>query len=463
MRKYFILCFLALALSVHASEFPKQVVLKSATQSFTHEYDVSILGGEIWYRPRVVPAGDSPKWELLDKTGLPGDVSSHIIGLGRFDSPSTVTQLSSDGDNLIAIGNDGFVYYMKWGTRKWVNKWGKPLSKKLQIPENIRSWSISHRGPFTGGYHDIDCNFHPVSAGVTTLYILSEDGLKIHYADPWLPANFSHQICGPLRNRFRARALSASSSTLFVISDAGEMYTRLADFDTLGHNPFLAYSYERRVRDIPKEKDVRSLPPEEWKKQPSIPLNQGRISSAITILQTGKGNDSRELRVEGVNGEGVRGFFSKRINDETWCFTQTDLPLQKPLLSSSDGVSDVGPNLDQTLTGRLRVGRLFKGTENEIELKDFNPLCSGATLVIVLGADEIEFPFLTVASSQSDRKMKGAVILPAGVKVKAENNKVLNEFIRKVFGGKDFVEISLKIDVNGAIQAQSHSFSLKAR
>ena len=131
------------------------------------------------------------------------------------------------------------------------------------------------------------------------------------------------------------------------------MYTRLADFDTLGHNPFLAYSYERRVRDIPKEKDVRTLPPEEWKKQPSIPLHEGRISSAITILQTGKGNDSRELRLEGVNGEGVHGFFSKRINDETWRFTQTDLPLQKPLLSTSDGVSDVGPNLDQTLTGRL--------------------------------------------------------------------------------------------------------------
>ena len=81
-----------------------------------------------------MPAGDAPKWELLDITGLPGNASSHLIGLGRFDSPSTVAQLSADGDNLIAIGNDGFVYYMKWGTRKWVNKWGKPLSKNFDFP-----------------------------------------------------------------------------------------------------------------------------------------------------------------------------------------------------------------------------------------------------------------------------------------------------------------------------------------
>ena len=62
---------------------------------------------------------------------------------------------------------------------------GEAAFQELRLPENIRSWLISHRGPFSGGYHDIDGNFHPVSAGVTTLYILSEDGLKIHYADPW--------------------------------------------------------------------------------------------------------------------------------------------------------------------------------------------------------------------------------------------------------------------------------------
>ncbi|MCK7497238.1 MAG: hypothetical protein MZW92_45205 [Comamonadaceae bacterium] len=59
--------------------------------------------------------------------------------------------------------------------------------------------------------------------------------------------------------------------------------------------------------------------------------------------------------------------------------------------------------------------------------------------------------------------MKGAILLPAGVKAKTTHNKVLQEFIRNVFGGKDFVTIRLNIDKQGAVQAQSHSFSLKAR
>ena len=457
MRNFLVLCLLTLSFSVNAAELPKQVVLKSATRSFTHEFDVSIHEGKIWYRPRSAFGADSPKWELLGKTGLPVNPSPGLPGFGGFDSPLSVTQLSADGDNLIAIGNDGVIYYMKWSTRRWVNKWGQPSSKKLRLPEKIRSWSISHRGPFAGGYHDIDGNFHPISAGVTTLYVLYEDGLKIQYADPWLPADFSSGICGPLRNRFRARALAASASTLFVISDAGEMYTRLADYDTLGHNPFLAYSYERRVRELFQEMEVRTLPPEEWKKQPSIPPHLGQISSAITIFQTGKGNDARELRVEGVNTEGKHGFFSKPIHGATWSFIRTDLPLQQPLFSPGVGIPDLGPNIDQTLTGRLQLARLFEGEEYAVELKGFNPLCSGATLVVVLDVDTVEFPFLTVTSTEMDRNMKGAIILPAQLKAKAANNKVLREFIRKVFDGKTYVKIRLEIDEHGTVNVQSRS------
>ena len=73
------------------------------------------------------------------------------------------------------------------------------------------------------------------------------------------------------------------------------------------------------------------------------------------------------------------------------------------------------------------------------------------------------FPFFTTASSQTDRKMKGAILLPAELKTKAAKNKALQEFIRNVFGEKTFVKIRLKIDGNGAIQAQNHSFSLNAR
>lgn len=459
MRTLMVLCLLFVSFCAYGVDLPQHVVLKSATQSFTHEYDAAILDGKIWYKPRAESPTDLPRWELLGKTGLPAADSIFPFVPGGFDSPASVTALSADGDNLIAVGNDGYIYYMKWGTRKWMNKWGQPFSKKLRLPANIRAWSISHRGPLAGGYHDIDGNFHPVSVGVTTLYILSEDGLKIRYADPWLPADFSSEICGPLRNRFRARSLDASASTLFVINDAGEMYTRLADFDTLGHNPFLSYSYERRERDIPREKDVRALPPEGWQKQPSISRHQGRISSAITIIQTGKGNDARELRVEGVNANGAHGYFSKPIHGEAWKFTRTDLPLQKPLLSRADAAPDPGPDLDQTLKGHLRVAR--KSGEYEAELRHFNPLCSETTLVAKLGAEEIELPFLTTASSESDREMKGAVLLPAELKAQAVKNEMLREFIRNVFGENSFVRINVKIDEHGTVQVKrSPLFSL---
>ncbi len=452
MRIFMVFCLLVISFSAHSFDLPKHVDLKSPAQSFTHEYDAAILEGKIWCRPRVAPPADLSRWELLGKTGLPAADSVLPFVPGGFDSPASVTALSADGDNLIAVGSDGYLYYMKWSTRKWMNKWGQPFSRKLRLPADIRSWSISHRGPLAGGFHDIDGNFHPVSVGVTTLYVLSEDGLNIHYADPWLPADFSSEICGPLRNRFRMRALAASASTLFVISDAGEMYTRLADFDTLGHNPFLSYSYERRERDIPREKDVRTLPPEGWKKQPSIPRHQGRITSAITIFQTGKGNDARELRVEGVNAHGAHGYFSKPIQGEAWTFTRTDLPLQKPLLSRADAVSDLGPDLDQILKGHLRAGR--KSGDYEAQLRHFNPLCSGAILAAKLGTEEVELPFLTTASSRSDREMKGAVLLPAELKAKAATHEMLHEFIRTVFGEKSFLLISLTIDEQGTVHVK---------
>ncbi len=448
MRIFLVLILLVTAVCSHAAGLPNEIFLKTATQSFTHEYDVAVSEGKIWHKPRASNTGAS-KWQLLGKTGLPA--ASSLLGLGGFDSPASVVQLSADGDNLIAVGNNGVIYYMKWSTRKWTGKWGQPFSKQLRLPDSIRAWSISHRGPFAGGYSDIDGNFHAISAGVTTLYALSGDGLKISYADPWLPADFAREIGGPLQNRFRARSLSASASTLFVISDTGEMYTRLADFDTLGLNPFLAYGYERKIINLNVEKDVRTLPPEEWKKQPSISADQGRISSAITILQTGKGNSARELRVEGVNQQGAHGFFSKPINGETWQFIQTGLPLQKPLLSPSAVASDLGPKVTRTLSGDLRVDRTLQNLNFKIELQDFNPLSSGTMLVVFPENEKAEFPLYVVASSQSDLKMKGAVLLPAAYKSGPVKSKRLQAFIRNVFGKHAFVKIKLILHEDGTV------------
>ncbi len=447
MKTFLVFCLLIFSVCAGAAELPEQIVTKSDTQSFTHEYDVALLDGKIWHRPRA--EGKSQAWTLLGKTGLPGDFPLSAR-LRKSASPPSIKKISADGDNLIAIDNEGRVYYMKWGSRKWMNTWGKPVAKKLTLPESSRSFAISHRGPFAGGYSDIDGHFHPVSVGVTTLYLLSKDGLTIAYADPWLPAGFSHAICGPEQNRFRARSLSASASTLFVINDAGRMYTRLADYDTLGCNPVLAYSYDRGKRDPDFRKDVRTLPPEPWKKQPAIPQSLGRITSAITVFQTGTGNAARELRVEGVDRSGASGYFSKPIDSETWRFVRTDLPLSKPLLSLASETSDWGPALDQTLSGRLRTRTAPVSREYDISLKNFNPPCEAATLSLVLGEDTIVFPVYLIATSPDDRHMKGAMLLSAEHRAKATVNPNLNNFLQTVFGDDEFAPIRLSVSKKGA-------------
>ena len=65
MRKFIILCLLALSFSAQASELPRQIVLKTTTQSFTHEYDVAIHDGKIWYRPRVLNTMAGPMTSTL--------------------------------------------------------------------------------------------------------------------------------------------------------------------------------------------------------------------------------------------------------------------------------------------------------------------------------------------------------------------------------------------------------------
>jgi hypothetical protein len=233
-----------------------------------------------------------------------------------------VASVSADGDNLIAAADDGHVYYAKFepyteeGAFEWIDEFGLLwMVDTVRLPEGVRACAISHRSFDVGYYEDIDGNRFEASVGVSTLYTLSADGQTIRYADPWLEPDWSHVFFTPKRGRFVALNLSVSASTLFVIDAQGEMWTRLADYDTSGENPIPGwYSYERAFRD---GDNVRTLPGWGWKRQPDI---EGRITSAITILQNGEGNAARELRVAGFGPEGRPGYFSKPIAEETWTF-----------------------------------------------------------------------------------------------------------------------------------------------
>ncbi len=161
------------------------------------------------------------------------------------------------------------------------------------------------------------------------------DGQEIRFADPGLPSDFSHNIFGPERGTFIAESLSASASTVFVINSAGEMYTRLIDYDTVGSEPmFFKYTYDGKYLDERPGSDYHTnfnywaLPSENWLKQPEVELGgQVMLTKGISILQNGRGNDARKMRVAGTDASGEPGFYYKQLKDTTWSFKKAPLKL----------------------------------------------------------------------------------------------------------------------------------------
>ncbi len=217
--------------------------------------------------------------------------------------------MSADGDNLIAVSNDGRVYYVKLDTQQWQPVWGPkfregPLYIDLAAGER---YAISHRKiPF----EDIDGNPHPIIVGVTTLFMTANGGRTLDYTDPWLPPGKRHHICMPNHGAFRAAAMSASASTVFVMDAAGRSFTRLNDFDGLGLDPVIRYGWNRQRRTSPFNDEVYSLPVPGWVEQPRVP---GPTTTAITIFQTGPTNADRELRVGGLDGVLQEGHQRARV------------------------------------------------------------------------------------------------------------------------------------------------------
>jgi hypothetical protein len=214
-------------------------------------------------------------------------------------------------------------------------------------------------------YEDIFGNqHHNGSMEIATIYVLLEDGQEICYGDPGLSSDFSRNFIGPERGAFKAASLSASASTIFLINEAGEMYTRLVDFDTVGCDPMLfKYTYIPYKSDLPgtdyfSNLNEWGLPAEDWRQQPRIPLaGKAAVTRHITILQNGHGNEARELRVAGFNEEGKTGFWTKQIFDDSWKFTEAPLYftenaiLRKALAGDLNVRGERGQSPDKSYSG----------------------------------------------------------------------------------------------------------------
>ena len=328
---------------------PQQVYIKTLTQTFCRDYQFCLVDGLIYYKlmPNAQysnPSIDETEWQLLCETGLPFPAKS-----GAFPVPEEIVEITADADALVAFDSEGGMYQLFTNDNgpgkpfQWIADFGFPERVHLvqnQLVKNKRAWAMGARRQDVLWHEDIFGNPHHYGTmGIETIYFLTEDGQHIRFTDSGLPADFSRSIQGPESGTFIAENLSVSASTMFVINKAGTMYTRLADFDTLGCDPmFFKYTYEK----LPQKYDGTQylsnyspwgLPSEPWLQQPAIPLEgQARITKHITILQNGRGNASRELRVAGTNQFGQTGYYSKAIfqdKSQDWIFVEAPLYLDE--------------------------------------------------------------------------------------------------------------------------------------
>ncbi len=319
--------------------------VKTARWTYNHINIYMIHQDLIWYKPIQHPKSD---WKLLYFDGYPEE--------------RIPVQIQADGSNLIVIDDMGEVHYKKvlrevrdpqtnlyryqdkTDKNNWKPEWYTfPLLRyvgnalvggRLKIPTHARAWAISHRGKWN--HYSEDITGKPIHdlVGVTTLYILLDNGKDIRLYDPWM----FHPICTltlPLpespQSSFTAINLSASASTVFVIGYKARpkhhgmqkelrLYTRHDDIDTLGWNPLKSYSYHKSAVD---DDDTRIIPGKGWVAHP-LPKLSGKatLTRVITITQTGRGKGARQLMIRGLDAEGKSGIYYKVLRDQKWTFHQ---------------------------------------------------------------------------------------------------------------------------------------------
>ncbi len=320
-------------------KFPESIYIKTATQTFNDTYFFLLSDNRIWYKS-IDPSGEIPEWKRFRSTGLPSARFKK-----DFIKPGAIVSISADANELQAISDTGRIYQYVFDPGLllqdyfWKDHIGWPEAAPLEINtlvRGFRSWAVAKRNATVLWSEDRFGNQHHYGTmGIENSYFLCANGQEIRYSDTGLPQDFSHTILGPERGRFIAETLSASACTIFEINAAGEMYTRLADFDTLGSDPLFRYTYRAQDYGMPgtayrSNYTPWGLPAEDWKKEPSIPISgKARLSRFITILQNGHGNAARELRVAGLDSTGKVGFYFKGIAETTWSFREAPLVLSE--------------------------------------------------------------------------------------------------------------------------------------
>jgi hypothetical protein len=392
----------------HAAPLPEEVLVPTPTEAIGLGQLWAVRDGKLWVKPTRpgAPAG----WRPYKDTGLPPDTKRPVVAI-----------FADEDEHLTVATDDGLLHHHENGA--WHSLWGLPSLPEdpwagrapLALPVPLKTlragqvaYSMRHRNVLY--YEDIrGQQFHWGDVGCTSLFVLDErDDTRILFADPWIPPDFSREVCGPritdgegATSSVRLAAIAASASTLFVVARDGALFTRFDDYDHNGGTPLLPYSYAETApqalpgTDPSSSIQIRALPGEDWR--PVVPIareGRGRISRHIAVLQTGVGNRARELRVVGDDASGRRGLYRKELEAPAWRFEPRDIAVadddwidpRAPALAPVPALSFQG-----FVRGKERAGaRARRFGDVSARTDDFWFHCSPFTLTLTVGQREVK-------------------------------------------------------------------------
>lgn len=442
-------------------DLPVRVDLRDNTAGFNSYAEFAIGDGSLYTRPR----GSGALWR---KVRTPDCLDGHIVSV------------SVDSNMAVVLDPDGWIYSldnllsgpMLWN---WTRSYGAPiwLWPGMKVPAEALAegkWAISHR--MSESFVDAKGYRHPTTAGLVQLVSLTGGGSRIVFQDPWLPADLSYEIGGPLAGRFVSESISGSGSVTFVMGRFGDMYTRKYDLDLAGANHIPGrYTWQDQgdLPSAPNQWEERtnaayaaiSLPAEEWQHQSKIP---GEVTARISISQTGPTMEDRELRVEGRR-DGRTGFWSKDLAASGWEFTVTDLPLEMPVLADAD------PRVDQSAVVLAAPSGLdFEGSLGggwTARIKDFDWAQTRHDLVLrspsgrsyeilMYTTDGLRLEPRSPGLDHRPRMLEGAFDLTAAAAESGEGE--LSDLIRTRFGGRAIFEIWVQATIDELVVSPAQFF-----
>lgn len=389
-----------------AATLPNLVYLRGNTETYSDADYFAMRNGIIYVKANHELTNIDEPWRNVQ---MPGCLNGKV------------TEISADGGNLLALDPDRWIYTLNTGVigpagTGWTRRWGPFFwtDPGAQLPADVTAWATSALDK------DVDHTFtdgggrEQAVFGISTLYALRGDGLRITYLDPWLPSDQSREVCGPERGTVALAGLSGSGSTVMVIGKGGEIFTRLYEFDISGANTvFFDYSWQDQDQVA---QPLVQLPPPEWIRHPAVP---GRVTNRVSIRKVPPGTKHRIMRVEGLDDAGHSGYWEKDLAEQdatAWRFTRTDEPLRGALLPLPGPYRYVPE--DSRYAGKIAGW--------DAEVLNFNPYCSPATLRIHIGSGApTDFILHTTDGLRQERRARGLDAQPHVYRSAVEVPKVI--------------------------------------